>query len=69
MKTRLGIDDPLPLETRYNTVAGMLMAVSGRLLAQGDSVRCGSWMFLVLSLEGRRLVQIKATHLDAQAPL
>jgi putative hemolysin len=66
MKARLGIEDELPLAHRYNTVAGMLMAISGRLLSQGDAVRCHPWIFSVLSLEGRRLVQIRATQAESQ---
>jgi putative hemolysin len=65
MKTRLDIEEELPLEHRYNTVAGMLMAVSGRLLSQGETVRCGQWSYLVLALEGRRLVQVRATRADS----
>lgn len=61
MKARLGIEDDLPFERRYNTVAGMLMSVSGKLLSVGDGVHCEGWLFEVLSQEGRRLVQIRAT--------
>lgn len=65
MKTRLGIDADLPYESRYNTVAGMLMAVSGQLLHSGDAVQCAGWRFVVLALEGRRLVQIQASALPS----
>lgn len=60
MKARLGLDDSLPMENRYNTVAGLLMAVSGQLLDVGDVVLCSGWRFEVLALEGRRLVQVRA---------
>jgi putative hemolysin len=60
MKARLGLDDSLPMENRYNTVAGLLMAVSGQLLDVGDVVLCAGWRFEVLALEGRRLVQVRA---------
>lgn len=67
MKTRLEIDVDLPYENRYNTVAGMLMAVSGQLLGAGDSVQCAGWNFVVRTLEGRRLVQIEARALVLHA--
>lgn len=68
MKTRLGIDADLPFESRYNTVAGLLMAVSGRMLQVGDAVQCAGWRFVVLALEGRRLEQIQASILPSHAP-
>lgn len=65
MKTRLGLDADLPHASRYATVAGMLMAVSGRLLHEGDAVQCAGWNFVVRALDGRRLVQIQARRLPS----
>jgi len=61
LKARLDIAE-LPDEDRglYNTVAGLLMAVSGRLPAVGDTVGCAGWRFEVLSLEGRRIDRVQA---------
>lgn len=61
MKHRLGIDDSLPLEQRYSTVAGLLMAVSGRVLVVGDVVRVSGWQFEVTAVQGMRLDSIRAT--------
>lgn len=56
LKARLDIRD-LPEEDkgRYNTLAGLLMAVSGRLPETGERIICGAWMFEVVDLDGRRI--------------
>jgi putative hemolysin len=61
LKARLDIRD-LPEEDRgrYNTVAGLLMSVSGHLPAAGEHIECGDWMFEVVSLEGKRIDRILA---------
>lgn len=40
---------------RYNTVAGLLMSVSGHLPAVGERIACEGWEFEVLVLEGKRI--------------
>ncbi len=62
LRARLGIRE-LPDEERgrYNTVAGLLMAVSGHMPEAGDKIECAGWEFEVLSLEGRRIDRIVAT--------
>ncbi len=64
LKARLGIDE-LPLEEkgRYNTVAGLLMAVAGRMPAQGELVECAGWRFEVRLLVGRRIEQLRAVRM------
>jgi putative hemolysin len=65
LKSRLAIDDDLPEEdkNRYNTLAGLLMAVAGELPQTGDTIDCAGWAFEVQALEGRRLDRIKASKL------
>lgn len=60
LKARLGIDE-LPDEDkgRYNTVAGLMQTVAGQLLVQGEHVDCAGWRFEVLTLEGRRIDQVR----------
>ncbi len=67
LKSRLHIDGDLPEEdkARYNTLAGLLMAVSGELPQKGDAIEAAGWVFEVQTLEGRRPDRIKAT---AQTP-
>lgn len=62
LKSRLHIDDDLPEEDkgRYNTLAGLLMAVSGELPQKGDEIAAAGWIFEVTALEGRRPDRIKA---------
>ena len=65
LKARLEIKD-LPAEDkgRYNTVAGLLQAVSGRLLATADQVECAGWRFEVVDLDGKRIDKVLASPLN-----
>jgi putative hemolysin len=61
LKARLDIRG-LPEEDRgrYNTVAGLLMSVSGHLPAAGERIDCGEWQFEVVQLEGKRIDKVLA---------
>jgi putative hemolysin len=61
LKVRLGIRE-LPEEDRgrYNTVAGLLMSVSGRLPVTGERIDCGDWLFEVVDLDGKRIDKVLA---------
>ncbi|NQW94289.1 MAG: HlyC/CorC family transporter [Polaromonas sp.] len=62
LKARLDIKE-LPEEDkgRYNTVAGLLQSVSGRLLAITNKVECAGWQFEVVDLDGKRIDKVLAT--------
>ena len=62
LKSRLDIDEELPQEGRgrYNTLAGLLMTVSGQLPDVGDHIACGGWQFEVDVLEGKRIDKVLA---------
>ena len=64
LKARLDIDE-LPEEDRgrYNTVAGLLMAVSGQLPGTGERIACAGWEFEVVDLDGRRIDKVLAVRL------
>ena len=66
LKARLDIKE-LPDESkgRYNTVAGLLQAVSGRLLTTGEHVRCVGWQFEVVDLDGKRIDKVVAHHVHS----
>ena len=66
-KSRLDIDD-LPDEERgrYNTVAGLLMAVSGTLPVEGERIDCAGWSFEVVDLDGRRIDKVLATRMTPE---
>lgn len=68
LKVRLGIDD-LPEEDRgrYNTVAGLLMSVSGHLPATGERIACADWLFEVVDLDGKRIDKVLAIPLAGQS--
>ena len=52
-------------KSRYNTVAGLLQSVSGRLLAITDKVGCAGWMFEVVDLDGKRIDKVLANFAGA----
>lgn len=62
LKARLDIKE-LPEEGkgRYNTVAGLLQSVSGRLLKTAEAVECAGWRFEVLDLDGKRIDKVLAS--------
>ncbi len=64
LKTRLTLGD-LPEEDRgrYNTVAGLLMSVSGHLPAVGERIECADWLFEVVDLDGKRVDKVLASRL------
>jgi putative hemolysin len=66
LKARLEIKQ-LPEEERgrYNTLAGLLQSVSGRLPGVGECVECAGWRFEVLDLDGKRIDKLLASR---QAP-
>ncbi len=63
LKVRLDIK-LLPSEDKglFNTLAGLLQTVSGRLLRTGESVVCAGWSFEVVDLDGRRIDKVLATR-------
>ena len=67
LRARLAIRE-LPDEERgrYNTVAGLLLAVSGQLPAVGEQIECAGWQFEVIALEGRRIDKVLARPLAAE---
>jgi putative hemolysin len=67
LKARLDIRQ-LPAEERgrYNTVAGLLQSVSGRLPGAGEQVECAGWRFEVMDLDGKRIDKVLASRLSPQ---
>lgn len=64
LKARLDIDE-LPQEDRgrYNTLAGLLMAVTGELPVVGARIDCAQWRFEVTEVEGKRIDKVLARSL------
>ncbi len=64
LKVRLQLDE-LPDEDRgrYNTVAGLLMSVSGHLPEVGERIECAGWRFEVVDLDGKRIDKVLASEL------
>ncbi len=69
LKDRLDLKE-LPEEDRgrYNTLAGMIMPLLGRLPDEADSVESEGWRFEVVDLDGKRVDKVLASAL-AQQPV
>jgi len=68
LKARLDLD-VLPLEERgrYNTLAGLLMAVSGHMPVTGEQIECAGWLFEVVDLDGKRVDKVLASLMPVTA--
>jgi putative hemolysin len=68
LKDRLEMKE-LPEEDRgrYNTLAGMIMLLLGRLPHTADSVEWDQWRFEVVDLDGKRVDKVLASRLPADA--
>ena len=68
LKDRLALKD-LPEEDRgrYNTLAGMIMLLLGRLPATADSVEWQGWRFEVVDLDGKRVDKVLASTMRVDA--
>jgi len=66
LKARLDMDG-LPSEERgrYNTLAGLLMSISGHLPGLGERIECQAWTFEVVDLDGRRVDKVLAMRSKA----
>ena len=67
MKDRLELRE-LPEEDRgrYNTLAGMIMLLLGRLPATADAVEWEGWRFEVVDLDGKRVDKVLVSALTSQ---
>jgi len=65
LKDRLELKE-LPEEDRgrYNTLAGMIMLLLGRLPRTADAVEWEDWRFEVVDLDGKRVDKVLVTALD-----
>ncbi|MFO1293373.1 MAG: hemolysin family protein [Rubrivivax sp.] len=65
LKDRLEIKE-LPDEDlgRYNTLAGMIIVLLGRLPRTADTVLWGGWRFEVVDLDGRRIDKVLVTRIE-----
>jgi putative hemolysin len=64
---RLGLKDlPEGDRGRYNTLAGMVMLLLGRLPQTADTVEWEGWRFEVVDLDGKRVDKVLVTRLPAE---
>jgi putative hemolysin len=65
IKDRLGVKE-LPEEDRgrYNTLAGMIMLLLGRLPRTADAVLWEGWRFEVVDLDGKRVDKVLVTRTE-----
>ena len=63
LKSRLNIKSlPQEDEAIYNTLAGLILAVSGRLLQVSEAIYAEGWRFEVVDLDGRRIDKVWASY-------
>jgi putative hemolysin len=63
LKSRLNIKTlPQEDDAIYNTLAGLLLAVSGRLPKVGEATYAEGWRFEVVDLDGRRIDKVLASY-------
>ncbi|MCP5270329.1 MAG: HlyC/CorC family transporter [Burkholderiaceae bacterium] len=69
LKDRLALKD-LPEEDRgrYNTLAGMIMLLLGRLPSTADAVEWAGWRFEVVDLDGKRVDKVLVSRLQEFIP-
>ncbi len=69
LKDRLGLKE-LPEEDRgrYNTLAGMIMLLLGRLAHTTDTVEWEGWRFEVVDLDGKRVDKVLTSRLPEPDP-
>ena len=67
LKARLELDD-LPDEDkgRYNTLAGLLLLVLGRLPQTGEKILLDNWEFEIVDLDGRRIDKVLAVSAKSE---
>jgi putative hemolysin len=64
LKSRLNIKSlPQEDEAIYNTLAGLLMSISGHLPSVGERISCQNWRFEVVDLDHRRIDKVLAVRL------
>jgi len=70
LKDRLGLKE-LPEEDRgrYNTLAGMIMLLLGRLPRTADVVEWSGWRFEVVDLDGKRVDKVLVSRLAVDGDL
>ena len=69
LKDRLDLKE-LPEEDRgrYNTLAGMIMLLLGRLPATADAVEWDGWRFEVVDLDGKRVDKVLVSRITEPQP-
>ncbi len=64
LKARLGLNDlPHDDKGRYNTVAGLVLVLAGRLPHTGERFEGAGWSFEVVDMDGRRIDKVWAKPL------
>jgi putative hemolysin len=64
LKARLGLKDlPHDDKGRYNTLAGLVLVLAGRLPRTGERFEGAQWAFEVVDMDGRRIDKVWAKPL------
>ena len=52
----------IPVSDGYTTIAGFLMAESGQLLAEGETVPFNGHIFTIEKVDKRRIIEVRLTR-------
>lgn len=67
VRTRLGLPD-LPDEGEYNTLAGLILTLAGRIPSEGDQVTWQNHVFEIVDMDGRRIDKVLVHTNPATVP-
>jgi CBS domain containing-hemolysin-like protein len=65
LEMQYGIE--IPPDESYETLAGFLLFKLGVIPSGGEAVEENGWRFTVLKMEGKRIAEVKAERLSAEA--
>ncbi|MCU0986926.1 MAG: hemolysin family protein [Acetobacteraceae bacterium] len=67
VRSRLGLQ-VLPGEGEYNTLAGLILTLAGRIPSEGDQVRWQNHVFEIVDMDGRRIDKVLVRGESATVP-
>jgi len=67
LKEELGMDHlPQEDEGHYDTLAGLVLALMGRIPATGDEIEADGWLYRVVDMDGLRIDKVEVTRREGE---
>jgi len=65
LKEELGMEHlPQEDEGHYDTLAGLVLALMGRIPATGDEIEADGWLYRVVDMDGLRIDKVEVTRME-----